>query len=58
MVKDFYEYEEGVVEEEIGKNKWYDSVEYVEYELFFDFEVLFCLIYFCFQFLFYFWIGV
>lgn len=38
MVKDFYEYEEGVAEEETGKNKRYDSVEHVEYELPSDFE--------------------
>lgn len=46
MVKDFYEYEEGVAEEETGKNKRYDSVEHVEYELPSDFEVLLCLIHF------------
>lgn len=38
-VRDFYEYEEGVADEEAGKNRRYDDVEHVEYELPSDFEV-------------------
>ena len=38
-VPDFYEYEEGVADEEAGKNRRYDDVEHVEYELPSDFEV-------------------
>lgn len=36
---DFYEYEEGVAEEESRKNKRYDPVENYEFELPEDFEV-------------------
>ncbi|KAG0563345.1 hypothetical protein KC19_8G023100 [Ceratodon purpureus] len=38
LVKNYYEYEEGVADEESGKNRRYDDVEHVEYELPSDFE--------------------
>lgn len=44
VVKDLYEYEEGVAEEETGKNRRFDAVDGVEYELPSDFEVMLMII--------------
>lgn len=44
VVKDLYEYEEGVAEEEAGKNRRFDAVDGVEYELPSDFEVMLMMI--------------
>lgn len=44
VVKDVYEYEEGVAEEEAGKNRRFDAVDGVEYELPSDFEVTLAII--------------
>jgi hypothetical protein len=42
---DVYEYEEQLPEEEAGKNRRYDSVDQLDYELPSDFEVCFSLKY-------------
>jgi hypothetical protein len=44
---DVYEYEEQLPEEEAGKNRRYDSVDQLDYELPSDFEVCFSLKYSC-----------